>query len=88
MSLSFLKKSVPTYPSFKPLRAIPEKKRPGRGRGQAIYFSMGGWCLKFSNYMGHWCPTKSNYMGGWYFAAWRGKKEHYLPKKREKCYQI
>ena len=32
--------------------------------------------------MGHWCPTKSNYMGGWYFAAWKGKKEHYLPKKR------
>ena len=46
-----------------------------------IYFSMGGWCLKFSNYMGHWCPTKSNYMGGWYFAAWKGKKEYYLPTK-------
>ena len=61
-------------------RTIPEK-RPGRGRRQAIYFSMGGWCLKFSNYMGHWCPSKSNYMGGWYFAAWKGQKEHYLPKK-------
>ena len=48
-----------------------------------IYFSMGGWCGKISNYMGHWCPTKSNYMGGWYFAAWKGKKEYYLPKKRE-----
>ena len=63
-------------------RAIPEKK-PERGRRQAIYFSMGGWCLKFSNYMGHWCPTKSNYMGGWYFAVWKGEKEYYLPKKRE-----
>ena len=31
--------------------------------------------------MGHWCPTKSNYMVGWYFAAWKGKKEYYLPKK-------
>ena len=47
-----------------------------------IYFSMGGWCGKISNYMGHWCPSKSNYMGGWYFAAWEGKKEYYLPKKR------
>ena len=43
--------------------------------------SIGGWCRKFSNYMGHWCPTKSNYMGGWYFAAWKGKREYYLPKK-------
>ena len=42
---------------------------------------MGGWCLKFSNFMGHWCPTKSNYMGGWYIAGWKGKKEYYLPKK-------
>ena len=57
------------------------RKIPGRGRRQAIYFSMGGWCGKFSNYIGHWCPTKSNYMGGWYFAAWKGKKENYLPKK-------
>ena len=48
-----------------------------------IYFSMGGWCLKFSNIMGHWCPTKFNYMGGWYFAAWKGKKEYYLSKQRE-----
>ena len=39
---------------------------------------MGGWCEKFSNYM-----TESNYMGGWYFDAWKGKKEYYLPKKRE-----
>ena len=45
---------------------------------------MGGWCGKFSNYMGHWYSTKSNYMGGWCFAAWKGKKEYYLPKKREK----
>ena len=22
-------------------------------------------------------------MGGWYFAAWKGKKEYYLPKKGE-----
>ena len=29
-----------------------QKKIPGRGRRQAIYFSMGGWCGKFSNYMG------------------------------------
>ena len=53
-----------------------QKKIPGRGRRQAIFFSMGGWCGKFSNYMGHWCgkfsnymghwcSTKSNYMGGW-----------------------
>ena len=72
------------------LRAIPEKNTCGGGGGgggggrqQAIYFSMGGWCGKFSNYMGHWCPTKSDYMGGWYFAAWKGKKDYYLPKKRE-----
>ena len=45
---------------------------------------MGGWYGKFSNYMGHWCLTKSNYMGGWCFAAWKGKKGYYLPKKREK----
>ena len=51
------------------IRAIPEKN----GRRQAIYFSMGGWCRKFSNYMGHWCSTKSNSMGGWCFAAWKGK---------------
>ena len=38
---------------------------------------------KVSNYLGHWCSTKSNYMGGWCFAAWKGKKEYYLPKKRE-----
>ena len=44
---------------------------------------MGGWCLKFSNFMGHWCPTKSNYMGGWYLAVLKGKKEYYLQKKRE-----
>ena len=42
---------------------------------------MGGWCGNFLNYMGPWCPAKSNYMGGWYFAAWKGKKEYYLPKK-------
>ena len=44
---------------------------------------MGGWCEKFSNFMDRWCSTKSNYMGGWYFAAWNGKEEYYLPKKRE-----
>ena len=44
-----------------------QKKIPGRGRRQAIYFSMGGWCGKFSNYMGRWCSIKSNYMGGWCF---------------------
>ena len=32
--------------------------------------------------MGHWCPTKSYYMGGWYLAAWKGKKEYYLQKKK------
>ena len=71
------------YTFFKNLpeiRAIPEK-RPGRGRQQETYFSMGVWCEKFSNYMGHWLLTKSNYMGGWYFAAWKGKKEYYLPQK-------
>ena len=67
------------------LRAIPEKIPGVGGRRQSICFSMGGWCGKFSKYMGHWCPTKSksNYMGGWYFAAWKGKKEYYLPKKGE-----
>ena len=50
----------------------------GGGRRQGRYYSMGGWCEKFSNYM-----TESNYMGGWYFDAWKGKKEYYLPKKRE-----
>ena len=44
---------------------------------------MGGWCLKFSNYMGHWCPTKSYYMGGWYFPVWRGRKNIICQKKRE-----
>ena len=56
----------------------------GGERRQAMYFSMGSWCGKFSNYMGHWCSTKSHYMGGWCFAVWKGKKEYYLPKKREK----
>ena len=67
------------------LRAFPEKNTWGRGggEGETVYISMGGWCGKISNYMGHWCSTKSNYMGGWYFAAWKGKKENYLPKKRE-----
>ena len=51
-----------------------------------IYFSMDGWCGKFSNYMGHWRSTKSNYMGGWCFAAWKGKKEYYLPKKERSFY--
>ena len=45
-------------------RAIPEKKIPGGGRRQTIYFSMGGWCGHFSNYMGHWCLKKFDYMGG------------------------
>ena len=61
-----------TYKSIKLLMCLP---------CLAIYFSMGGLCGKFSNYIGHWCPTKSNYMDGWYFAAWRWKKEYYLPKK-------
>ena len=76
------------YDCLSDLRAIQEKNTWGGGGGgggvgrqQAIYFSMGGWCGKFSNYMGHWCPTKSNYMSGWYFAAWKRKKEYYLPKK-------
>ena len=29
-----------------------------------IFFSMGGWCKHFSNYMGHWCLKKFDYMGG------------------------
>ena len=64
------------------VRAIPEKKYLGGGGKTAGHiFFMGGWCGKFSNYMGHWCSTTSNYMGGWCFAAWKGKKEYYLPKK-------
>ena len=45
------------------LRAIPEKNTWG-GRRQAIYFSMGGRCAHFSNYMGPWCLTNSDYIGG------------------------
>ena len=69
------------------LRAISEKNTwEGKTAGDIFFY---GWMVrKFSNYMGYWCPTKSNYMGGWYFAAWKGKKEYYLPKKREKFYQI
>ena len=52
---------------FGPSLGLFQKKIPRRGRRQAIYFSMGGWCGKFSNYMGHWCSTKSDYMGGWCF---------------------
>ena len=63
------------------LRAIPEK-RPRRGRRQAIYFSIGGWCGKFSNYMGHWCPTKSNWVVGISLRG-RGRKNINCPKKRE-----
>ena len=37
----------------------------GGGRRQTIYFSMGGRCGHFSNYMGHWCLKESDYMGGW-----------------------
>ena len=29
-----------------------------------IYFSMGGRCAHFSNYMGPWCLTNSDYIGG------------------------
>ena len=36
----------------------------GGGRRQAIYFSMGGRCAHFSNYMGRWCLTNSDYIGG------------------------
>ena len=36
----------------------------GGGRRQMIYFSMGGWCVHFSNYMGHWCLKNPDYMGG------------------------
>ena len=41
-----------------------QKKTPGGGRRQAIYFSMGGRCAHFSNYMGPWCLTNSDYIGG------------------------
>ena len=44
------------------VRAIPEKNTWG-GRRQAIYFSMGGRCAHFSNYMGPWCLTNSDYIG-------------------------
>ena len=30
-----------------------------------MYFSMGSWCTKLSNYMDGWCPRKLNSMGGW-----------------------
>ena len=49
------------------IRAIPEKNTwggGGGGRRQAIYFSMGGRCAHFSNYMGPWCLTNSDYIGG------------------------
>ena len=45
------------------IRAIPEKNTWG-GRRQVIYFSMGGRCAHFSNYMGPWCLTNSDYIGG------------------------
>ena len=41
-----------------------QKKILGGGRRQAIYFSMGGRCAHFSNYMGPWCLTNSDYIGG------------------------
>ena len=41
-----------------------QKKIPGGGRRQAIYFSMGGRCAHFSNYIGPWCLTNSDYIGG------------------------
>ena len=41
-----------------------QKKIPGGERRQAIYFSMGGRCAHFSNYMGPWCLTNSDYIGG------------------------
>ena len=71
-----------------PCLGLFQKKIPGRGRRQAIYFSMGGWCGKFSKYMGHWCPTKSNYMGGWYFPCMEGEERILSAQKREKFYQI
>ena len=49
------------------------------GRRQAIYFSMGGWCGKFSNYMGHWCSTKSVGVS----LRGRGKKNIISQKKKE-----
>ena len=71
------------------LRAIPEKntwwvRGGGGGKTAGDIFFYGWFGGKFSNYMGHWCSTKSNYMGGWCFAVWKGKKEYYLSKKREK----
>ena len=45
------------------LRAIPEKNTWG-GRRQTIYFSRGGRCAHFSNYIGPWCLTNSDYIGG------------------------
>ena len=60
----------------------PRKKYLGGGGGVAADIFFYGWLVRkdFKLY-GHWCPTKSNYMGGWYLAAWKGKKEYYLPKK-------
>ena len=75
---------MPTLPKMvRSLRAIPEKNTWVGGRGQVIYFSMGGWCAKFSNYMGHWCSTKSNYMGGWYSLRGSGRKDIICQNKRE-----
>ena len=65
------------------VRAIPEKKIPGGG-GTAGDIFFYGWLVRKD--MGHWCPSKSNYMGVWYFAAWKGKKECYLPKKKERSF--
>ena len=49
-------------------KGYSRKKYLGGEDGRQFFFSMGGWCGKFSNYMGHWCSTKSDYMGGWCFS--------------------
>ena len=46
------------------VKGYSRKKYLGGGRRQAIYFSMGGRCAHFSNYMGPWCLTNSDYIGG------------------------
>ena len=64
------------------LRAIPEK-RPGRGRRQAIYLSMGGWCLKFQII---WVigvrPNLITWVVGISLRG-RGRKNIFCQKKRE-----
>ena len=55
---------MPIMLSDRKYSGLFQKKIPGGGRRQAIYFSMGGRYAHFSNYMGPWCLTNSDYIGG------------------------